>query len=163
MAQTAKAKLLRMTAEHRKVVDGESSSFDPLAKVYENKRLYLRDLAPMGRRQVREKTFINCEIIGPGSAVVGLRSSDQKPFPSMRDCASYDVDCIEIDPAKQSVLAVSFPDCDFIGCQFFHMALLFTSRENDTLHWITKDSRQGILPQPEPIALEGMNIVAPGD
>jgi hypothetical protein len=162
MAQTAKAKLLRISAEHRGIVHGESASFDPLAKVYENKRLYLRDLAPVGRRFVIGKTFINCEIIGPGSAVLGTRSSEQKPFPSIRDSATYDVDCIEIDPTKQSVLAIAFPDCDFIGCQFFHMTLLFMQRENDTLHWITKDSRQALLPQTDP-GIEGMEIVEPSE
>jgi hypothetical protein len=162
MAQTAKAKLNRISAEHRGLVQGESGSFDPVAKVYENKRLYLRDLAPAGRRFVLGKTFINCEIIGPGSAVLGLRSSEQKPFPNIRDSGTYDVDCIEIDPSKQSMLAITFPDCDFIGCQFFHMTLLFQQRDNDSLHWITKDCRQALLPQSDPY-IEGMNIVEPRD
>jgi hypothetical protein len=161
MAQTAKARLNRMYAEHRAVIHGESSSsFDPLAKVYENKRLYLRDLAPVGRRFVKGKTFINCEIIGPGSAVLGTRSSEHMPFPSIRDSAAYDVDCIEIDPSKESMLAIGFPDCDFIGCQFFHMTLLSAQRDNDTLHWITKDSRQALLPEADP-NIEGMHVVEP--
>jgi hypothetical protein len=157
MAQTAKARLLRISAEHGAIVRGESTAFDPLANVYENKRLYLRDLAPVGRRFVQGKTFINCEIIGPGSALLGVRSSEHRPFPNIRDSAAYDVDCIEIDPSKQSMLAISFPDCDFIGCQFFHMTLLSTQRDNETLHWITKDSRQALLPDSE-AGIEGMEL-----
>lgn len=121
---------------------GDSSPFDPMARVYENKRLYLRDLAPVGRKQVVGKSFINCEIIGPGTAILGLRSSESKPFPVMKDSHTFDVDCIEFDPARQSNLAISFLDCDFAECKFYHMTLLFMSRENDTLNWITPDFRQ---------------------
>ena len=91
------------------------------------------------------KSFINCEIIGPGTAVLGLRSNEAKPFPSFKDCLTFDVDCIEIGAVSQ--LAVEFPDCDFDGCRFYHMTLLFLERGNDSLHWITKDSRQAVLPQ----------------
>lgn len=145
----ARTRLWRVEARSRARVLGDSSPFDPMARVYENKRLFLRDLAPLGRRLVIGKTFINCEIIGPGAVVLGLRSDESKPFPVMRNSNTYDVDCIEIDPAQRSSLAVEFYDCDFDGCNFYHMSLLFTGRENDTLHWITKDSRQALLPTRE--------------
>lgn len=64
-ALLAKSKLWRLEAVDRARLRAESSPFDPMAKVYEGKRLYLRDLAPVGRRQVIGKKFIDCEMIGP--------------------------------------------------------------------------------------------------
>ena len=51
-ALLARARLWRLEAKDRARVQGDSSPFDAMAKVYEGKRLYLRDLAPLGRRQV---------------------------------------------------------------------------------------------------------------
>lgn len=149
-ALIARTKIWRVEARSRARTLGDSSPFDPMARVYENKRLYLRDLAPLGRRQVTDKTFINCEIIGPGTAVLGLRMKDTNPPPVFSECLTFDVDCIEVDGRIRSQLAVEFFDCDFRRCRFYHMSLLFIERQNDTLHWITKDSRQAVL-----LAVEG--------
>ncbi|WP_156417015.1 hypothetical protein [Sphingopyxis sp. H050] len=137
LALLAKTRLWRVEAKIRERITGDGSPFDPMARVYENKRLYLRDLAPQGRREVIGKTFINCELIGPGTAIIGLRSSEQKPWPKMENSNTFDVDCIEIDVNVRSALAISFLDCDFSGCNFYHLTLLFGRRENQTLHWIT--------------------------
>jgi len=145
-AASARATLWRIEARRIAKIEGDSSRFDPMAMVYQDKRLYLRDLAPLGRRQVVQKKFLNCEIIGPGTIMVGLRSSDQLPFPIMKDTHTFDVDCIEVDPSpgpgRGSQLAVSFVDCDFEGCRFYHLTLLFTGRDNENLNWITPDFRQ---------------------
>ncbi len=147
LAQAAKWRLYRLEGKARARTMGESSSFDPMAPLYQDKRLYLRDLAPMGRRLVIGKRFINCEIIGPGAAVIGLNSNLAQPS-LMRNIKTYHVDCIEVDvrPESQSKLAVEFVDCDFDGCEFYHMSLLFSRRDNDSLHWITKRTDQLMLP-----------------
>ena len=147
-ALLGRGRLWRANAGSLAKLSGGSSEFDPMARVYEGKRLFLRDLAPLGRRQVHDKKFIDCEIIGPGTAVIGLRSAESKPWPKMDRSNTFDVDCVEIDPATSSQLAVSFIDCDFEGCNFYHMTLLFTSRTNHTLSWITPDFRQALLPPP---------------
>ncbi|AMK22577.1 hypothetical protein [Sphingobium sp. TKS] len=141
----AKTQLWRVERRHRARLDGEGLDFDPMARVYQNKRLYLRDLAPLGRKRVNGKKFINCEIIGPGTAIIGMNTDPSKRMSVMSDCNTYDVDCIEIDPSSQSNLAIGFWDCDFEGCNFYHMTLLFMGRSNDTLNWITPDFRQGNL------------------
>lgn len=137
VAALSRSQLWRMELKARKRLSDDSSPFDAMARVYENKRLYLRDLAPLGRKQVVGKKFIGCEIIGPGTVVLGLRSNDSRPFPSMKDCNTLDVDVVEIDPSRKSLLAVEFIDCDFDACNFYHMTLLFTQRDNESLHWIT--------------------------
>lgn len=149
LALLGRARLWRVEAKLREKVAGDGSNFDPMARVYENKRIYLRDLAPIGRRVVKGKKFINCEIVGPGTAILGLRSDENKPFPKIEASETFDVDCIEVDPSVTSNLAIAFPDCDFEQCEFYHMTLLFTFRENETLHWITPDFRQ------EPLKLDG--------
>jgi hypothetical protein len=145
MALIAKARIWRIEAKARARQIGESSPFDPMARIYEGKRLYLRDLAPVGRKQVIDKKFVDCEIIGPGTAVLGLRSSDHKPFPQMKDSSTFDVDAVEIRSDVISQLAVAFVDCDFDGCKFYHMTLLFTERMNHNLHWITKPATPQLL------------------
>lgn len=155
LAQASRWRLYRFEAKQRARITGESSAFDPMAPVYENKRLYLRDLAPMGRLQVAKKKFINCELIGPGVAILGMNSDPLKPA-LMRDCLTLDgVDCFEVVSDRRARQAIEFLDCDFDGCKFYHMSLLFFQRLNEDLHWITKDSRQAMLPQgPPTIKLE---------
>jgi hypothetical protein len=145
-AQTARMRVLRVEAKARELVAGESSPFDPMAHVYEGKRLYLRDLAPAGRRNIANKRFIDCEIIGPGVVMIGMQTDPNKPG-LMRNSHTMDgVDVFEIDQTKESQQAIKFWDCDFDGCKFYHMSMLFTGRQNEGLHWITKDSRQALLP-----------------
>lgn len=137
----AQARLTRVEAKARERIGGESSAFDPMARVYENKRLYLRDLAPLGRREVIGKKFVNCEIIGPGTVVLGLRSSEERPFPQLKDTATFDVDAVEVDPTTRSHFGIAFIDCDMDGCKLYHMTALFFERTNPTLSWITKQNQ----------------------
>lgn len=141
----AKGRLFRVEAKARERAFGESSQFDPMETIYRNKRLYLRDLAPLGRKRVQGKKFFNCEIIGPGTAIIGLDTNPSKSQSTMKSCNTHDVDCIEIGRERISNLAIGFWDCDFDGCDFYHMTLLFLSRSNEDLHWITPDFRQPIL------------------
>jgi hypothetical protein len=157
LAQSSKWKLYRQEVKQRARLGGTSTAFDPMARVYENKRIYLRDLAPLGRKDVRNKTFINCEIIGPGTAILLMRTDPTKPPNAFKDNNTFDVDCIEVNPATFSHLAIAFWDCDFTDCNFYHMSLLFTQRLNESLHWITKDARQALLPSDAVAQLEQKN------
>lgn len=141
-ALISRTKLWRIEAKNRARIQGDSSPFDPMARVYENKRLHLKDLAPLGRRQVVGKRFLGCEIIGPGSAILGIRARPDSPDSTLKNCNTFDVDCIQIDEESKSHLAITFLDCDFDQCNFYHMSLLFYQRQNDTLSWITPDFRQ---------------------
>ncbi|MBX3561029.1 MAG: hypothetical protein KF780_04360 [Sphingomonas sp.] len=137
----ARAKLWRIEARHQSRLMGDSSPFDPMDTVYRDKRLFLRDLAPLGRREVKGKKFINCEIIGPGNAVLDIRSGDNRPFPTMKDNWFYDVNFIQIDLNQEGGRTlhnvVFFPDCDFEGCSLYTMNLLFVHRSNEGFNWIT--------------------------
>jgi hypothetical protein len=147
LALWTRTRIWMYEAKLRKRSVGGSSPFDPMATTYENKRLYLKDLAPAGRRQVLAKRFINCEIIGPGNVVLGVRSSDHKPWPSVQNnIFQGDCDIIEIDPTKVSQNGIYFFDCSFDGCQFFTLNLLFFGRSREDWNWITPKAAS---PEPE--------------
>lgn len=145
-AAFARARLWRIDAWHRARLLSDSSPFDPMASVYQDKRLFLRDLAPAGRNFVVGKTFINCEIIGPGTAKLATRSGEHKPWPVLSNNLMHYTDIVESDPEAKPENAVFFPDCSFQGCHFFSLTLLFDVREDGIgWNWITRDYRQPIL------------------
>lgn len=122
-------------------LSSESSPFDPMARSYEGKRLFLKDLVPPGRRVIEDRKFTDCEIIGPGSIVVCLNKSNGAPS-IFRNNIYHDVDCIQIDPNVLSNNAIYFPGCDFDGCQFWNVNMLFYERHFTDWHWITPTSAQ---------------------
>lgn len=133
-----RANLWTLDAKHRAFLSSQSSAFDPMASIYQGKRIFLRDLVPPGRRLVSEKKFINCEIIGPGNIAVALNHENGNPS-IFKDNIFHDVDCIQIAPGpeKLSRNAIYFPGCDFDGCHFHNVNLLFYERQYDDWHWIT--------------------------
>lgn len=120
----------------RRLTEGKSP-FDPMERVHRDKRLFLSDLAPAGRKEVKSKTFINCEIIGPGNIVVDIPAKVGDPLPHLRNVNLTDVDCIQISGEVLPKNAVQFAGCDFIDCEFFSLSLLFVHRTNESLTWIT--------------------------
>jgi hypothetical protein len=145
-AVIAKTKLWRIEARYRSMAIGNSSPFDPMATIYENKRLYVRDLAPLGREVVARKKFVRCEIIGPGNILIGLRENDKSPFPQVKDnLFGQDCNFIEIDTASTPKNTVAFAACDFDGCSFWGLNLLWLERHNPTWNWITRPSTQPLL------------------
>jgi hypothetical protein len=145
-ALIAKTKLWRIEGRVRSMAIGHSSPFDPMATVYENKRLYLADIAPLNRRFVLHKKFIRCEIIGPGNVLIGLRENDTKPFPQVQNNV-FNEDCnfIEIQPGSDPKNTVAFVGCDFDGCTFWSLNLLWLERVNEGWNWITRSSAQSLL------------------
>lgn len=148
-----RARLWRAESKARERLTSNSSPFDPMEKVFRDKRLFLKDLAPLGRKEIKGRKFINCEIVGPGDIVIDMRSDDSKPFPTMRDNWFNDVNLIHVAVAEGKTIhnAVFFPDCDFEGCQFYSLNALFAHRLNENLNWITAPAiTQPALPSPAP-------------
>ena len=131
-----RARLWAIDVKHREILSADSSAFDPMAGIYQSKRLFLKDLVPLGRRFVGERKFINCEIIGPGNIVVALGKPNGLPA-IFQNNIFYDVDCVQITSEKNSLNAIYFPGCDFDGCSFFNLNLLFYERSHDNWNWIT--------------------------
>lgn len=139
------ARILKANAIARERLSSESSSFDPMAREFVDKRLFLRDLVPPGRRRLDGRKFLRCEIIGPGNIVVMLRSDETQPWPIFQHNIFNDVDMVQIAKAKLSNTAIYFPDCDFEHCHFFNVNLMFFERQNENWWWITPDPAQPTL------------------
>ena len=146
LALLGRTRLWRVDARVRERLSGDSSPFDPMASTYEGKRLFLKDLAPAGRRYVVGKRFINCEIIGPGTAKLATRTNETKNWPVLDNNLMHDVDCIEVDAKLIPQNAIFFPDCSFQDCHFYSLTLMFDERNNrPDWNWITPDHRQAFL------------------
>lgn len=143
-AVISRTKLWRLEAKRQARLIGGGSAFDPMARVYENKRLYLSDLAPLGRDHVNNKKFVNCEIIGPGNIVVSLKAPGDLHFPQFTKNIYHDVDFIQIEQGKTTRNAIYFAGCDFDGCHFYALNLLFYDRASwgEEAPWITPPSQQ---------------------
>ena len=154
-AVISRTKLWRLESKRQAMLLGAGSAFDPMARVYENKRLYLRDLAPLGRDHVNNKKFINCEIIGPGNIVVCLMAPGDTHYPQFTKNVYYDVDFIQIELGKVTRNAIYFHGCDFDGCKFYTPNLLFYNRQawGEESPWITPLAQQ--------LQLENLNDVTP--
>lgn len=154
-ALISRTKLWRIESKRQAMLLGEGSAFDPMARVYENKRLYLKDLAPLGRNNVDRKKFVNCEIIGPGNIVVCLMAPGDTHYPQFAKNIYHDVDFIQIDLDRQTRNAIYFNGCDFDGCNFYTLNLLFYNRQawGENSPWITPLAQQ--------LQLENMNEFPP--
>lgn len=137
-----RATMWKMDARMRRRAAGNSSPFDPMENVYRDKRLYLRDLAPVGRKHVRGRRFINCELIGPGNIILGLKSGEQMPWPDIRNNWFHNVDFIQIAKNAEPHNAVAFVDCHFDSCNLYSLNLLFWEREREDCNWITPSPNQ---------------------
>ena len=146
LALLGRTRLWRVESRIRERLNGDSTPFDPMASVYQDKQLFLRDLAPAGRQFVAGKKFINCEIIGPGTAKLLTRSTEHKPWPVMSNNFMHYTDIVESNPEAGPENAIFFPDCSFQDCHFFNLTLLFDDRQDGIgWNWITRDYRQPIL------------------
>jgi hypothetical protein len=136
LALIARAQLWRVEAKFKELLSGDSSKFDSMQQLFQDKRVFLRDLVPPGGRIIKGRKFINCEIIGPGNMIVMLKL-DKQSYPTFKDNTYHNVDFIQIDENKQSNTAIYFYDCDFDGCNFYSVNLLFYTRITEEWAWIT--------------------------
>lgn len=135
----------------------ERSGFvDPMAKTFENKRIFLTEFCLPSDSYIAGKAFTNCELIGPANIFlrVGNFVADQK----LPLCDTV----IIVD--KTPFNAVIFDNCSFRDCSFKRITILLSSEEYinfkhlNWLNWITLASEEPMLPgisrptQPEAIA-----------
>lgn len=84
------------------------------------------------------RKFINCEIIGPGDIVVALKSLNAPMHPIFARNTFHNINCIQIDMSANPLNAIAFWDCDFDGCNFYSLNLLFYHRPiPSSWNWIT--------------------------
>lgn len=134
LAAWGKAKWVRSRYDAKMLASG--GSIDPLEKTFERKRIYLNEFCLASHPFVEDKTFIDCEIIGPSNIILvqGNKISD----PRYPIC-----DAVLMASSALPSNGYIFTDCNFRRCNFTRVTFLVPYSEyymfNDFnyIKWIT--------------------------
>jgi hypothetical protein len=114
---------------------------NPLEDFFKSKRIALAELVSPFEQVIREKTFVDCEIIGPGY-VLFLNSGPGKS--SLVDNQFPSGDAIMLRNGVYPNNAIALVDCHFTRCKFHQISLLFFEQwyrsaniQISNLNWIT--------------------------
>ncbi|WP_176597345.1 MULTISPECIES: hypothetical protein [Sphingobium] len=134
----SRASLWRVEARNRSRLSGDSSPFDPMQTIFQNKRIKVTDLVNPYDQVVLNKKFINCEIIGPANIFVVFNNAK-----FLRNHFDH-ADAIEIRDDAIPQNAIGFAGCDFEQCRFFKVSMLFQANSRKAadqiianLNWLT--------------------------
>lgn len=111
---------------------GSSGAIDPMARVFERKRIYLNDFILPSGQILEGKSFIECEIIGPCNLFMIAGNSINDPRGPIADG-------VILEPHKTINNAHGLQNCSFRGCNFHKVTFLFSEFETDkvkNLNWI---------------------------
>lgn len=126
---------------------------DPMKRQFDRQRVKIADLAPPMGGPIKEKTFEECEILGPANIVLlGTGSS------MLAGNTFSKTDAISTADGAQPNTAVIFLNCRFINCHFFEVAIFLHEGVYDAantaisgLNWITPPPSTLFSPtQPQP-------------
>lgn len=127
----------------------KSGFVDPMARTFEDKRIYLSEFCLPSDQYIEGKTFVNCEIIGP--AVVYLRNDYQALEQKLPVC-----DAVVF--RKGSVYNSIIVDrCSFRGCSFKRITILLSERDYQSsrhlewLNWLSEPAPEPELPGIAPV------------
>lgn len=121
-----------------------SGGVDPMARVFEGKRIFLNDFVLPSNPVVMGKTFVDCEIVGPANIFLEMGNSVDDVRPGM-------VDAVALSGERKFYNGFLFRDCKFRGCTF-HRVTVFLERKEalaqkdlNWLNWISPMPQQGIV------------------
>jgi hypothetical protein len=123
----------------------ETGGVDPLAKVFEGKRIFLNDFILPSNPIVDGKTFVDCEIVGPANMFLQVGNA-------INNVRSEKVDAIALDGKTPFLNGFIFRNCTFRGCTLLRVSLFFTPVEAtanahvEWLNWISPLPSQAELP-----------------
>lgn len=110
----------------------ETGGVDPLARVFQGKRIYLNDFVLPSQPQVIGKTFVDCEMVGPANMYFDFDNSVDDVQPGL-------VDAVALSGERQFFNGVLFRNCKFRGCTFHRVTLFFQPKEAlriEGLNWL---------------------------
>lgn len=118
----AKAFARRVRTRYDLRMLAQGGAIDPLEKTFERKRIYLNEFCLPSHPYVENKTFIDCEIIGPACIlfVSGNQISEGK-YPI--------VDAVYLKEGATPYSAYLFNNCIFRGCNFSRVTYLVAHGE----------------------------------
>lgn len=139
------------TARIRSVWAREHHTVNPLETVFRNQRINVADLVTPFNRVVANKTFLDCELIGPANIYISATH-----FQSMAMQANEFNPCEAVMLLNEADLhsAITFHDCVFTRCKFYGLTLFFREYAyvgaNKLIHGITWITATPVdPPQPE--------------
>lgn len=116
---------------------------NPLDRLFERKRLSIADLAPPMGGPIRDKTFDNCELIGPANIILAATGGGVLHGNSFSKC-----DAVATADGAQPETATGFLNCRFVNCHFFNVTLFIHEGVYSTanasiggLNWITPEPK----------------------
>lgn len=110
----------------------ETGGVDPLARVFEGKRIYLNDFVLPSNPKVIGKTFVDCEIVGPTNMYFEIDNT-------VHDIQNGLVDAVALNGERRFDNGVLFRNCTFRGCTFHRVTLFFQPEEASriqNLNWL---------------------------
>jgi len=134
LGATAQRQMIRNRYDSK--LYAQSGVVDPLARTFESKRIYLNDFALPSRPLIENKTFIDCEIIGPANIILlaGNSISGQR---------GPTCDALVVTDDFEPSNGYAFRNCTFQGCSFMRITILSARGEvdaarrgGDWLRWI---------------------------
>ena len=118
---------------------------DPLAKVFEGKRIFLNDFILPSNPVVIEKTFVDCEIVGPANTFFEVGNN-------IDDIKSDKVDAVSLSDRAKFFNGYLFRNCTFRRCAFHRVTIFFLATEAQQiqhlnwLNWISELPAQKAIP-----------------
>lgn len=129
---------------------------DPMEKAYQDIRIYLNDFCLPSFPLIENKTFINCEIIGPSNVVMEYGNNISEP--------RYPIsDAVKMKPDHKFFNAVIVRNCTFRQCSFQRVTFLVPHLEYETakhwsgFNWITHDPSE----EAPPISGDSVDLLPP--
>lgn len=144
----ARERLVRARYNARAMSKG--SFANPLEKIFERQRIYLNDFALPSNPYIHDKTFIDCEIIGPCNIFLVTGNRVDEPMPPKCDAAV-------LPPDTKIFNSYSLTNCSFRRCLFQRITFFVSHEEYQSakkvewLNWVTycPDSELPLLNQLE--------------
>ena len=150
----ARSKWVRARYDAKMIAGG--SYVDPMAKTYEDRRIFLNEFCLPSHPLIEKKTFINCQIIGPANIVLETGNNVQD--------ATYPIsDAVLMKPDHKLFNAVIVRNCIFRQCSFQRVTFLVPAAEYEAarnwhlFNWITRDAP----PPPPPITEPDLALLPP--
>tara|TARA_R110000751_G_scaffold31305_1_gene79849 strand:+ start:184 stop:882 length:699 start_codon:yes stop_codon:yes gene_type:complete len=133
----ASARMVKARYDAKMLAKG--SFVDPMAKTYEDVRIYLNEFCLPSHPVIQKKTFINCQIIGPANIILEFGNNVQE--------AEYPIsDAVRLKETPNIFNAVFVRNCIFRQCSFQRITFLVPPGEYENakdwqgFNWITPDS-----------------------
>jgi len=132
------------------------SPINPLEKTFVNRRIYVNDFVLPSNTIISDKTFIDCEIVGPAN-LYWWRGNNAPTL------LGPPMDAVYLDPKKHFSNGIGLDNCIFRGCSFQRITLFVGAPDyeavkgNAFLNWISETPDTIAAAMMEPLLIDPPN------